>query len=269
MSAKHAAQAGSRNKIPVLVVPPALHFSTTAEGSKQVLTLYNITEELSFEILCTSPELFHVEPAKGTLASRSSANVVVRLNLSQLSPSLPDSASSAYFSPSSLSPDNSTLLSRSSSLERPAPRTNKSGRIVTFAKTSRPAVAPAGLTRTGKFRVEVADASSSVYGKHVIPFTIVCETVPTGPGRPALTSTEVLHSTNKAQSTQATASGGTRSAPRDAPGLSTLTPLFVGATLILFFASGDTGLDTISTLWLAFFIGMITMFIQLKYLDAA
>lgn len=69
---------GGLTTIPCLCVPPQLMFQPI-RGSKQVLTIYNpFSHDMQYKVLGTDPKLFAVEPSTGTIALKSSVNVVVR-----------------------------------------------------------------------------------------------------------------------------------------------------------------------------------------------
>jgi len=248
----------SSTNIPVLVVPPSVtfleftHYSSkndylTYQKQKQSLTLYNPFQmELEFKIKATRPHLYRVHPSSGALPQRSSVSVVIGLNIAQQ-----DTKSS------------------------PSQRQH-------FEKD--------------RFLIELLDSSKTVIGTQIIPVQSSSTTDNT-----RLTDKKTFQSkVDEASSLDSSRqnSGTNSSAPMSLSNSNAsssnnttsnvekkktslnlersfsslflrLFPLFVGATLVGLLSSGEisTFTNQSANLWICFCIGMLTMVIQLKFLE--
>jgi len=121
-----------------------------------------------------------------------------------------------------------------------------------------------------RFLIELLNDQKVVVGKQVIPIQLSLSPV----SSQATLSTPVEPGPVR----QSQPSGpNSQAPPRVAPGrppsslsimFVRLLPLIVGVTLILLISSGEIkAFDSYSNLWICFFIGMLTMVIQLKFLE--
>jgi len=218
------AKAEDSTKIPVVVLPPQLTFSDSENSHKQVLTVYNpFNAPLQFKVLSTFPALYLVQPAHGTLAAKSSLNIIVRLK--------PNEA-------------------------RPRERDRKSDR----------------------FLVELFDERNGVRGSSVVPVLHVHSASGSAAGNghsgeKRLAGTSVAGTGADARGGSASGSGSdVQLQPQSGFGsfwysTGRLLPLLLGLALMALLAHGVFRIDPYALLWIAFCIGMITMFLQAKFLD--
>jgi len=247
----------SSTNIPVLVVPPSVtfleftHYSSkndylTYQKQKQSLTLYNPFQmELEFKIKATRPHLYRVHPSSGALPQRSSVSVVIGLNIdTKSSPSQRQHFEKDRFLIELLDSSKTVIGTQIIPVQSSATTENTRG---TDKKTFQSKVDETSL-----------DSSRQTSG-----------TNSSAPSM-SLSNSNVLSSSNNTTSNVLEKKKTSLNLERSFSSLFLrLFPLFVGATLVGLLSSGEisTFTNQSANLWICFCIGMLTMVIQLKFLE--
>jgi hypothetical protein len=226
-----------------------------------VLTVYNpYALSLSFAVLCTAPALFSVYPATGELPQQSSVRIVVK---QRHNAAVQAGRSSSDSSAHSTAAEKRRAVSREEQLM--VEISNQDGQSVGRQIVSITCAARGGATQQqGAGEDELREEEDAAGAAGVQRLQHSDSAAAAGEGRSS--------GSGSASSWSSASSGSVRAVLLLLSHCLRLFPLLVGVLVVSRISSGELELavdDPHAQLWLCFCIGMLTMLLQIKFLEVA
>ncbi len=250
---------GSSNSIPCLVVPPSLEFSSNPSVSNNhaILTVYNpYNFRLEFKILSTNPGAYRVSPSSGDLPPQSSVKIIVKVK----------SFTAAAFEANNQIPYGNLAPQNPLNFSHRHPQNSSGGGSPPSGQNSQ----PSGPRIGDKFQVEISDLKRTLTGRTVVEVNFSSQnsnfsssSTARSPAETAKFSPAINSNSNQFANSHHDSPFSNLSFPIKC------LPLLIGSSFIYFLAIGELKVgDPSASLWIAFFIGLVTMIIQMKFFEA-